>query len=81
MFASASQLRFCSICEFLPWAVGLATPVAGICRQEEGCGNPVMNGNLLANRAIYICGTSHIIQSASTLNSSDTGLTLNFCNA
>ena len=62
----------------MPWAARLATPVAGIWRQEEGCGNPMMNGYQLANRAIYICGAAHISQSASTLNSVDTNMNLNF---
>jgi hypothetical protein len=33
----ASQHPFCSLCEFLPWALHLATFVAGVQHKEDGC--------------------------------------------
>jgi hypothetical protein len=40
-FASASQRPFCSLCEFLPLAIRLATFVAGVQGEENGCGDRV----------------------------------------
>jgi len=41
MLASASQRPFCSLCKVLPSVLRLATLVAGVRLEEEGCGNRV----------------------------------------
>jgi outer membrane lipopolysaccharide assembly protein LptE/RlpB len=43
----------------------------------EGCGFELQNGYRLANRVTYVRSAAHFSQSASTLKSGDTGLTLN----
>jgi hypothetical protein len=46
-----------------------------------GAGMVQQNGCRLANRVTLVGGAAHFSQSASTLHSRDTGLTLNFGNA
>jgi hypothetical protein len=41
----------------------------------------LQNGCQLANRVIALCGAAHFSQSASTVKSGNTSLTLNFGNA
>jgi len=47
----------------------------------KGAGIVWQNGYRLANKLTYVCGAAHFSQSASTLQSGDTGLNLNFGNA
>jgi len=72
-FASASQCLFCTLVEFLPWVLHLATSAA--------CGDHITEQMLAVQQSNLVCGVAHFSQSASTLQSRDTSLSLNFCNA
>jgi len=49
--------------------------------KRKGAGDRVTERYQMANKVNYVCGAAHFNQSASTLKSGDTGLTLNFGNA
>jgi len=62
-------------------AFRLATLVAGRSARGERVRGSWQNGYRLANTVTNVCGAAHFSQSAATLKSGDTGLTLNSGNA
>ena len=68
-------------CESLLWTLRLATFLAGRRREKRVSGDRVTDWISATNRVSYVCRATHINQSASTLLSGDTGLTLSFANA
>jgi len=74
----ASQRPFCSLCEFLPLALSLATVVAGGRREEFRYGDRVAERISAGNRVTLVGGAAHFSLTASNLQSGDNGLNLNF---
>jgi len=58
----------------------LATVVAVVQLEEDGCGDRVTDWVSAGQQSYYVCGAAYLNKSASTLKSGDNGLTLSFGN-